>query len=163
VAATWGPHMSTCLLSITRDERICVHVETAVGELHGARQLESVVLRGRGPAELTTVQTHYLLAMIMPGPRYPQCMNTITMLASRLAVRTAARERPRSIALPSPGRPAVETQDEASSATCETPMTAIFTPWIAVTYGAHAAAAWRLGLRQCSTSSTMLAEGTMDL
>jgi thioredoxin reductase (NADPH) len=61
--------MSTYLLDrITRDERIFVHVETVVSELHGARHLESVVLRGRGSAKLTTVQTHYLLAMIGAAP-----------------------------------------------------------------------------------------------
>jgi hypothetical protein len=43
--------------------------------------------------------------------------------------------------LASPGRVAVATQDEASSAICETPMTAIVTPLIVVRYGAHAAAA----------------------
>jgi thioredoxin reductase (NADPH) len=61
--------MSAYLLDrITRDERICVHAETVVGELHGSRHLESVVLRSRGPAEPTTVQTHYLLAMIGAEP-----------------------------------------------------------------------------------------------
>ena len=61
--------MSTYLLDrITRDERISVHVETVVSELRGARQLESVVLRSRGSAEPTTVQTHYLLAMIGAEP-----------------------------------------------------------------------------------------------
>jgi hypothetical protein len=68
-------------------------------------------------------------------------MKTITTLASRFADLTAARVRPRSIALASPGRVSVATHDEASSATCETPMMAIFTPLIAITYGAHAAAA----------------------
>jgi thioredoxin reductase (NADPH) len=61
--------MSTYLLDrITRDGRICVHVDTVVGELHGARQLESVVLCSPGSAEPTTVQTHYLLAMIGAEP-----------------------------------------------------------------------------------------------
>jgi thioredoxin reductase (NADPH) len=61
--------MSTYLLDrITRDERICVHVETVVSELHGARQLESVVLRSRGSAKPTAVQTHCLLAMIGAQP-----------------------------------------------------------------------------------------------
>ena len=61
--------MSTYLLDrITRDERISVHVETVVSELHGARQLESVVLRSCGSAEPTSVQTHYLLAMIGAQP-----------------------------------------------------------------------------------------------
>ena len=61
--------MSTYLLDrITRDERICVHTETVVSELHGARQLESAVLRSRGPAKPTTVQTNYLLAMIGAEP-----------------------------------------------------------------------------------------------
>ena len=61
--------MSTYLLDrITRDERISVHVETVVSELHGARQLESVVLRSRGSAKPTTVQTNYLLAMIGAQP-----------------------------------------------------------------------------------------------
>jgi thioredoxin reductase (NADPH) len=61
--------MSTYLLDrITRDGRISVHVETVVSELHGARQLESVVLRSRGSAEPTTVPTHYLLAMIGAEP-----------------------------------------------------------------------------------------------
>jgi thioredoxin reductase (NADPH) len=61
--------MSTYLLDrITRDERICVHVQTVVSELHGARQLEAVVLRHRGPAKPTTVPTHYLLAMIGAQP-----------------------------------------------------------------------------------------------
>ena len=69
-------------------------------------------------------------------------MNTMTTLASRRAARTAARVRLRSIALASPGRRPVATQDEASSATCETPTTAIVTPLIVVTYGAHAAAAF---------------------
>jgi len=61
--------MSTYLLDrIARDGRICVHVETVVSELHGARQLESVVLRSRGSAGPTTVQTNYLLAMIGAEP-----------------------------------------------------------------------------------------------
>ncbi len=61
--------MSTYLLDrITRDERISVHVQTIVCELHGARQLESVVLRSRGSAKPTTVQTTYLLAMIGAEP-----------------------------------------------------------------------------------------------
>jgi thioredoxin reductase (NADPH) len=61
--------MSSYLLDrITRDERISVHAETVVSELHGARQLDSVVLRSRGSAEPTTVQTHYLLAMIGAEP-----------------------------------------------------------------------------------------------
>jgi thioredoxin reductase (NADPH) len=61
--------MSTYLLDrITRDERISVHVETLVSELHGTRQLESVVLRSRGPAKPTTVQANYLLAMIGAEP-----------------------------------------------------------------------------------------------
>jgi thioredoxin reductase (NADPH) len=61
--------MSTYLLDrITRDKRICVHVETVVSELHGARQLESVVLRSRGSAKPTTVQTRFLLAMIGAEP-----------------------------------------------------------------------------------------------
>src|SRR5215475_15250081 len=61
--------MSIYLLDrITRDERISVHVETVVSELRGARQLESAVLRNRGSAEPTTVQTHYLLAMIGAQP-----------------------------------------------------------------------------------------------
>jgi thioredoxin reductase (NADPH) len=61
--------MSTYLLDrITRDGRISVHVGTVVSDLHGARQLESVVLRSRGPAEPTTVQTNYLLAMIGAEP-----------------------------------------------------------------------------------------------
>jgi hypothetical protein len=59
-------------------------------------------------------------------------MNTITMLASRLADRTAASVRRRSIALASPARLGVATQEEASSATCETPTTAIRTPLIVV-------------------------------
>src|SRR5437764_13521128 len=74
-------------------------------------------------------------------PSVPQCMNTITTLARRRAERTAARVRPRSIALASPGRRGVATHDEASSTTCETPITAIFTPLTVVTYGAQAAAA----------------------
>ena len=49
--------------------------------------------------------------------------------------------RPRSIAFASPGRLGVATQDDASSATCETPTTAIRIPLTVVTYGAHAAAA----------------------
>ena len=61
--------MSTYLLDrITRETRICVHVDTVVGELNGARQLESVVLYSRGSAEPTTVPTHYLLAMIGAEP-----------------------------------------------------------------------------------------------
>jgi len=61
--------MSTYLLDrITRDDRISVHVQTTVSELRGARQLESVVLRSRDSAEPTTVQTHYLLAMIGAQP-----------------------------------------------------------------------------------------------
>jgi thioredoxin reductase (NADPH) len=61
--------MSTYLLDrIARDERISVHVETVVSELHGARQLESAVLRSRRSARPTTVQTHYLLAMIGAAP-----------------------------------------------------------------------------------------------
>ena len=61
--------MSTYLLDrITRDRRIFVHVETVVSELHGARQLESVVLRSRGSAEPATVPTHCLLAMIGAQP-----------------------------------------------------------------------------------------------
>ena len=55
--------------------------------------------------------------------------------------RTAARVRPGSIALASPGRAGVATQEEASSATCETPMMAILTPLIVTRYGAHAALA----------------------
>jgi thioredoxin reductase (NADPH) len=61
--------MSTYLLDrITRDRRICVHVETVVSELHGSRQLESVVLRSRSPARQTSVPTHHLLAMIGAEP-----------------------------------------------------------------------------------------------
>jgi thioredoxin reductase (NADPH) len=61
--------MSTYLLDrITRDERIFVHAETVISELHGARHLESVVLRSGGSAKLATVQTHYLLAMIGAAP-----------------------------------------------------------------------------------------------
>ena len=61
--------MSTYLLDrITRERRICVHVDTVVGELTGTRQLESVVLYSRGSAEPTTVPTHYLLAMIGAEP-----------------------------------------------------------------------------------------------
>jgi hypothetical protein len=75
-------------------------------------------------------------------PSVPQCMNTITMLAAFLAARTAARVRSTSIALASPARLRVATQDEASSATWETPTTAIFIPLIVVRYGAHAAAAF---------------------
>ena len=61
--------MSTYLLDrITRETRICVHIDTVVGELNGARQLESVVLYSRGSAEPTTVPTHYLLAMIGAEP-----------------------------------------------------------------------------------------------
>ena len=45
------------------------------------------------------------------------------------------------MAFASPGLLAVATQDDASSATCETPMTAILLPLTVVTYGAHAAAA----------------------
>ncbi len=74
-------------------------------------------------------------------PSVPQCMNTMTVGASRLAARTAARVRLRSIAFASPGRLGVATQDDASSATWETPMTAIRVPLTVVTYGAHAAAA----------------------
>ena len=50
-------------------------------------------------------------------PSVPQCMNTMTIRASRFAARTAARVRPRLIALASPGRSGVATQEEASSAT----------------------------------------------
>src|ERR1700690_1872606 len=71
----------------------------------------------------------------------PQCMNTMTVGASRLAARTAARVRARSIAFASPGRLAGAIHDEARSATGETPMTAIRIPLTVVTYGAHAAAA----------------------
>jgi len=39
----------------------------------------------------------------------------------------------RLIAFASPGRVVVATQDEASSATCDTPMIAIFTPLMVVT------------------------------
>lgn len=61
--------MSTYLLDrITRDGRISVHAQTVVSELHGAQQLESVILRSRDSAEPTTVQTHYLLAMIGAQP-----------------------------------------------------------------------------------------------
>ena len=61
--------MSTYLLDrITRETRICVHIDTVVGELTGARQLESVVLYSRASAEPTTVPTHYLLAMIGAEP-----------------------------------------------------------------------------------------------
>ncbi len=66
-------------------------------------------------------------------PSVPQCMNTMTTGASRRAARTAASVRGRLIALASPGRDRVATQDEASSATCETPTTAIFTPLTVVT------------------------------
>jgi hypothetical protein len=76
------------------------------------------------------------------SPSVPQCMNTTTTSAIRLAARTAASVRPRSIAWASPGRPGVATQDEASSATCETPTIAILTPLIVVRYGAQAAAAF---------------------
>ncbi len=69
-------------------------------------------------------------------------MNTMTMGASRLAARTAASVWFRLIALASPGLVWVATQDEASSATWDTPMIAIRTPRIVVTYGAHAAAAF---------------------
>src|SRR5579863_757745 len=75
------------------------------------------------------------------SPSVPQCMNTMTVGASRLAARTAARVRPRSIAFASPGRLGVATHDDASSATCETPTIAILHPLTVVTYGAHAAAA----------------------
>ncbi len=68
-------------------------------------------------------------------------MNTITTLACRLADRTAARVRSRSIALASPGLVPVATQEEASSATCETPMMAIVTPLIVGQVWGHAAAA----------------------
>src|ERR1700722_17227053 len=71
----------------------------------------------------------------------PQCMNTMTTGASRRAARTAARGRGRSIALASPGRPGAATQDAPSSATGETPITANLTPFMVLTYGAHAAAA----------------------
>jgi thioredoxin reductase (NADPH) len=61
--------MSTYLLGrIARDERISIHVETIVSELHGARQLEYVVLHSRGSAEPTIVRTNYLLAMIGADP-----------------------------------------------------------------------------------------------
>ena len=74
-------------------------------------------------------------------PSVPQYMNTMTIGASRRAARTAARVRGRSIALASPGRLGVATQDGASSATCETPTTANLTPLMVSRYGAHAAAA----------------------
>ena len=74
-------------------------------------------------------------------PSVPQCMDTMTVGASRRAARTAARLRGMSIALASPGRLGVAAQDEASSATCETPTTANLTPLMVLTYGAHAAAA----------------------
>ena len=74
-------------------------------------------------------------------PSVPQCMNTTTILARLLAARTAARVRGRFIAFASPGRVSVATQDEASSATWDTPMMAIGVPFMVVTYGAHAAAA----------------------
>ena len=77
------------------------------------------------------------------SPWVPQCMNTMTTLASRLAARTASRVRRWLIALASPDRVRVATQDEASSATWETPMMAIRTPLIVVRYGAQAAAALR--------------------
>jgi hypothetical protein len=67
------------------------------------------------------------------SPSVPQCMNTITVDASRLAARTAASVRGRSMAFASPGRLSVATQDEASSATCETPMIAIRRPFTVVT------------------------------
>jgi thioredoxin reductase (NADPH) len=61
--------MSAYLLDrITRDGRIFVHAETVVSQLHGDRQLESVVLRSRGASEPMTVPTHYLLAMIGAEP-----------------------------------------------------------------------------------------------
>ena len=66
-------------------------------------------------------------------PSVPQCMNTMTTGASRRAARTAASVRGRLMALASPGRDRVATQDDASSATCDTPMIAIFTPLIVVT------------------------------
>src|SRR5215469_14989783 len=75
-------------------------------------------------------------------PSVPQCMKTTTILARRLAALTAARVRLRLMALASPGRVSVATQDEASSATCDTPMIAIRVLLIVVTYGAHAAAAF---------------------
>ena len=64
-----------------------------------------------------------------------RCMNTNTTLASRLASRTAARVWPRSIALASQGRVPVATQGEGSSATWETPMTAIVALLIVVRCG----------------------------
>ena len=60
-------------------------------------------------------------------------MNTMTTGASRRAARTAASVRGRLMAFASPGRDRVATQDDASSATCDTPMIAIFTPLIVVT------------------------------
>ena len=65
----------------------------------------------------------------------------MTVLASRLAARTAARVRRSLIALASPDRLPVATHAEASSATCDTPTTAILVPLTVVTKGAHAAAA----------------------
>jgi hypothetical protein len=60
-------------------------------------------------------------------------MNTMTTLARFLAARTAASVRRTLIAFASPDRVRVATQEEASSVTWDTPMTAIRTPWIVVT------------------------------
>ena len=65
-------------------------------------------------------------------PSVPQCMKTITILASLRAARTAARVRRRLMAFASPGLVLVATHDEASSATWETPTMAIGTPRILV-------------------------------
>src|SRR5258708_36970175 len=72
-------------------------------------------------------------------PSVPQCINTTTTLASRLAARTAARLRRRLMALASPALELVATHEEASSATSETPMNPTLVPLIVVTYGAQAA------------------------
>src|ERR1017187_2195763 len=66
-------------------------------------------------------------------PSVPQCTKTMTILASLLAVLTAASVRPRLIAFASPGLLFVATHDEASSATWDTATIAIGVPLIVVT------------------------------
>ena len=69
-------------------------------------------------------------------------MTTTTTSAIFFAARTAASVRCRLIEFASPDLVFVATQDDASSATCETPRKAIRTPLIVTTYGAQAAAAF---------------------
>jgi thioredoxin reductase (NADPH) len=61
--------MSTYLLDrIEHDSQITVYPRSAVAEVHGDRQLDSVVIENRLTGEHTDVRTHYLFAMIGAEP-----------------------------------------------------------------------------------------------